>query len=469
MKFISLYLLVPLLGLFCLLISTNPVHAHASEQGFVLLLPTGVYIAGGTIAVIASILLVTILSKRVLTFLFNPIIVGQCWNLRWITNLSSLVSTLGVIALVGIGLFGPTDPQANLLPLFIWTVLWVGVFLVQGLLFDIWRWINPWVGLHRIVMGKAEPIYNLPTAFKAWPAVFVFLAFQIFAIADIAPSDPRRLGNLLAAYWIFTFLGMVVFGRKAWLSQVECFSVLFDLIGRLRMLNCKGNLSIGAPGWNAIERMPLDFSRAIFCLVILGSGSFDGLHETFWWLAKIGINPLEFPGRSAVLWTSSIGILAASVALIGVFAFAVWIGAKLVAKSSNVTFIAAFTCFSIAILPIALGYHAAHFLVSFLVQIQYAGLALADPFQLGWNIFGLGQIQVTTGFLKAADSVKFIWLIQAGAVVFSHILSVLMAHHVAGTLAEKRKDIVLLQVGISALMIVYTIFGLWLLATARGM
>jgi hypothetical protein len=443
--------------------------AHASEQGFVLLLPTHIYIIGGTLAVVASVLLVTVLSPHTLAAIFRPIPLGRGWNMRGILILSSLLSTACFISLIGIGLFGPTDPQANLLPLVIWSVIWVAVFVVQGSVFDLWAWLNPWVGLHRLMLGDAAPIYRLPSRLQAWPAVLVFLSFQVFAIADIAPSDPRRLANIAAGYWIFTFLGMVIFGRKAWLSQVECFSVLFDLIGRLRMIVWVPSIRIGVPGWQALQRLALDRSQAIFCLVVLGAGSFDGLHETFWWLAKIGINPLEFPGRSAVIWTSSVGVLAASAALVGVFAIAVWIGVKIVGNSDFVTFESAFNGFAISILPIALGYHFAHFLVSFLVQIQFVAVAFGDPIQQGWDLFGLGNLRVTTGFLKAADSVKIIWLTQAGAVVLSHVLSVIMAHHVAGALVKTRKNIVRLQLGISVLMIVYTVFGLWLLATARGM
>ena len=57
----------------------------------------------------------------------------------------------------------------------------------------------------------------------------------------------------------------------------------------------------------------------MFCLMILASGSFDGLQETFWWLGVLGINPLEFPGRSAVVGASALGLILANVALIAVF------------------------------------------------------------------------------------------------------------------------------------------------------
>ena len=53
------------------------------------------------------------------------------------------------------------------------------------------------------------------------------------------------------------------------------------------------------------------------CLILLGTGSFDGLNETFWWLDQLGLNPLEFPGRSAVDGTQTVlGLIAANIALI---------------------------------------------------------------------------------------------------------------------------------------------------------
>lgn len=452
-------------GAGALLVWPNRAVAHASEQGFVLLLPTGAYILSGTIAVIASILLVSVLTTRVLDVVFRPVQFGQGLRFESASGVCSFASALVFLTLIGIGLFGPTDPQGNLLVLTIWNVFWVAFFMVQGLLFDVWRWVNPWFGLHRLVMGDAPPIYQLPTRLGAWPAVVLFLMFQIFAVADIAPSDPTRLAKVAVSYWIFTFLGMLVFGFKAWSRQVECFSVLFRLIGSLRMVQLRGGFRIGAPGWRVFSLPTLSVAHAVFCLSILASGSFDGLDETFWWLAKIGINPLEFPGRSAVVWTSTFGLLAANFALIGIFALAVWVGVRCVGADFKI----AFCAFSVAILPIALGYHFAHFLVSFLVQIQYVFLALGDPFAQGWNLFGLSNTNATTGFLKNSASVKTIWLTQAGAVVMSHVLSVIMTHHTAGNILKRRKEIFIIQVGLSALMIAYTVFGLWLLASPRGM
>lgn len=450
--------------------SAGPVLAHAAEQGFVLLLPTQAYAFGGTMTVAASIVLVTCLPIDILERLFRPFARLRPFAFDLVTRMSSILGTLMFIGLVWTGWNGPTDPQENLLPLTLWTVWWMALFVVQGLVMDIWRWVNPWTGVLAL-LARDRPLLSLPECWQAWPAVLVFILFQTFILADIAPSDPPRLAAFAVGYWVFTLVGMWLFGTARWGRQVECFTVLFTLIGSLRPVHLWPRAQVGAPGWYSIAAGPLDPSRAVFCLVILASGSFDGLHETFWWLAKLGINPLEFPGRSAVVWPSAIGLVAANLALIAVFAFSVWIGARalaLLGSSPPLSFALAFNTFAVSILPIALGYHFSHYLVSFMVQIQYVLIALGDPLARGVNIFGLSDLRVTTGFLNTAETVKVIWLTQAFSVVFSHVLSVLMAHHLASKFCRSNKDMLLLQIGLSVLMIFYTVFGLWLLASPRG-
>lgn len=448
----------------------GPVFAHAAEQGFVLLLPTQAYAIGGTMTVAASIVLVTCLPIDILERLFRPVVLPRALALNGFAAVSSLIGTAVFLGLIWIGWAGPTDPQKNLLPLTLWTIWWMALFVVQGLVMDIWRWVNPWTGLV-FLFARDVPVLNLPKQWQAWPAVLIFVLFQCFILADIAPSDPPRLAAFAFGYWLFTLAGMWMCGAERWGRQVECFTVLFHLIGTLRPVHLWQRAKAGTPGWFSLSAGPLDASHAVFCLVILASGSFDGLHETFWWLAKLGINPLEFPGRSAVVWPSTLGLIAANLTLVAVFAFSVWIGVRALAalgKSPPLAFGLAFNTFAISILPIALGYHFSHYLVSFMVQIQYVMIALGDPIGRGANLFGLSGLRVTTGFLNTADTVKVIWLTQAFSVVFSHVLSVLMAHHLASKFCRSNKDMLLLQIGLSVLMIFYTIFGLWLLAAPRG-
>ncbi len=205
----------------------------------------------------------------------------------------------------------------------------------------------------------------------------------------------------------------------------------------------------------------------MYVLLLLGTGSFDGLNETFWWFSLIGINPLEFPGRSAVIVQNTVGLLLANVALILIFALFVWAG--LVLAKADIALGLAFRLFAPTILPIALGYHVAHYLTAFMVDAQYVPPALSDPMGRGGDILGLGTYYVTTGFFNTQDTVRAIWLSQAAAVVFGHVVAILAAHAVAVRAFGPGRRAVLSQVPLAVFMIAYTFFGLWLLASPRGM
>jgi hypothetical protein len=75
---------------------------------------------------------------------------------------------------------------------------------------------------------------------------------------------------------------------------------------------------------------------------------------------------------------------------------------------------------------------------------------------------------VTTSFLTSADSVEVIWNLQAGAIVVGHILAVLAAHRLSLALYPDEYDVVMSQLPLAVIMVAYTLFGLWLLATPTG-
>ena len=63
---------------------------------------------------------------------------------------------------------------------------------------------------------------------------------------------------------------------------------------------------------------------------------------------------------------------------------------------------------------------------------------------------------------------RLIWLTQAGAIVAGHIVAVAVAHRLALELLPDPRRAALSQVPVSALMVLYTLFGLWLLASPTG-
>ena len=441
--------------------------AHTSEGGFVLLLPTDIYIASGVLAVALTVVLLVIVPDRAAFQLFRYVPVWPHFRGR-LPLITSLCATALLFWLIVIGVQGPRDPLANPLPLTIWTVWWVGLVFVQGFVFDLWRWINPWSGVVWLLRsGLGIPvILRYPGWLGHWVGLLSFLAFAGFLLADPAPSDPARLARVVAIYWGLNLLGMIAFGPR-WSLRAEGLGMVVRLYATLAPFGRKaGRVHFGLWGWQILRGRVPTLGTAVLCLLLLGSGSFDGVNETFWWLAQLGLNPLEFPGRSAVIGQTLGGLILSNLLLLCVFAGALWLGLRM--GRSALSLGHAFCLFAPTILPIALGYHFAHYFTSFLVEAQYALAAATDPWARGQDLLGLGRFYVTTGFFNTQDSVRLLWLCQAGAVVLGHIIAVLLAHAVAVRHLESGRVALLSQVPLAIFMICYTFFGLWLLASPRG-
>ncbi|MFK7875474.1 MAG: hypothetical protein AB8B71_06805 [Paracoccaceae bacterium] len=283
-------------------------------------------------------------------------------------------------------------------------------------------------------------------------------------MADPAPDDPTRLAYFVAGYWVFTMTGLLVFGPP-WMRHCELGHAVFYAISHLSVLRLNTPAGVGGPGWQMV-RPPQMRLLGVFALVFLAVGSFDGLNETFWWLAQIDVNPLEFPGRSAVMGATWMGLIGAIGAMLALFASVVWVGVRL--SGVCVSFTYAFGALGLTVLPIAFAYHVSHYLTSFMVSSQYLMAALSDPFATGADLLGIQPFRVTTGFFNNLETVKMIWLTQASLVVVGHVWSVLAAHCVALDVFGSNRRAFLATLPLSMFMIGYTFLGLWLLAAPKG-
>jgi len=447
--------------------------AHAAEQGFALLLPTHIYIPAGVAVFVVTVAVLALLPARVGARLMTPRRLWQVPGPDWPVMASSLIAMVALFALVAIGHRGPGDPLSNLLPLMIWSSWWIGFVMLHMLVGDLWRWIDPWAGLYRVVVGPVDrPLLRMPGWVGVWPAIVLYMALAGFTIVDPAPADPGRLAQIVTGYWLFTFAGMVVFGARAWAAHVECLGLLFRILSTTSPLRLGANGVIGFPGWAALRSPLRSTSVAVFCLVILGMGSFDGLHETFWWLALIGVNPLDFPGRSAVTREVITGILVANALLVAVFAGCAWAGCRLAQRADTGAPVpptrAVFQALALSTVPIGLGFHVAHYLSTFLVWGQYTLAALSDPLASGADLLGLGPVRVLVGFLADAQTVHALWLVQATIIVVSHVVAVVIAQAMTRQILATRRQAAWAEAPLSLFLVGYTVFGLWLLAAARG-
>ncbi len=457
-----------------LALSAGPAWAHASDRGLIMLLPTDRYLVGGAIAVAVSFGLLALSPDRLFRWAATARLRLFTIDDRWrvVTSIAAFALFLGLIAT---GLLGSRDPLSNPLTLTIWTLWWVGITLLHGLFGNLWAWINPWTGpyrlLRRLAGGDAQPPLTLPVRLGYWPAVLAFAGFAWFEQVDIAPDDPERLAIAAGTYWAITFLGILLFGEKAWLSRAECFSVFYRIISRVAPLSAepvagsetRRRLVLRPPGAAVLGAPPLPISGLFFLMLTLSSVSSEDFNRTFFWLGLHGVNPLEYPGRSGTMVINSIGIVLVWAALIAVFAGAVALGNRMAGRGAGLP--ESLGRLAMTIAPISLAFHLAHYLTAVMVNAQYALLAASDPFGRGSDLLGLSGFQVTTSFLMNYESVETIWNLQAAAIVGGHVLAVYMAHLVALRLHGDARAATVSQVPLAVVMVLYTLFGLWLLAT----
>lgn len=137
--------------------------------------------------------------------------------------LSVLVLVLVVVA----GRFGIRDELENLAPALAIGAGWPLLVLGSLVLGSLWRWVDPWDALARVVDrgDVSEPPGHV------WPAVVLAVPWLWFLSAYSRPLDPRAIGTALAAYTVVTLAGCLAFGRVRWLSSSEPLGLMLSWIG----------------------------------------------------------------------------------------------------------------------------------------------------------------------------------------------------------------------------------------------
>ena len=374
----------------------------------------------------------------------------------------------GLLTLVFLtALIGEPSSAQNLAPTFVYVIFWLGLVPVQLLLGNVWPAVNPWLAFANGVawvwtrLGRTwTPPLVYPDRLGVWPAAFLLFCFAAFELCYAEPASPRALALAIALYSYVTWFGMAAYGRRTWAERGEAFTVYFGLFARIAPFGERdGRLVLRAPlsGLAGRETTP---GMLAFVAVMLGSVVFDSVSRlTVWQDLRAELEQpyiIESPGIAELISTAL--YLAGLVACVLLVALA-YLGAIRVARRAVSEARPLAPEFLLGLVPIALVYAVAHYFTSLIRDGQYAILFASDPFGYGWDLFG--TVDYSPNIMPFSPNT--VWYVQVGALVIGHVAGLAVAHDRAVTILGER-DALRSQYAMLALMVIYTVLGLWLLS-----
>jgi hypothetical protein len=439
-----------------------PAAAHGFGQRYDLPLPLSLYLFGTGMAVAVSFVIVAAFVRGMPRREPYPRLdlsshaIGRVL-LQPALGLALRLFVLALFAVtIAAGFAGDQSPYRNLAPTMVWIVFWVGLAYVSAFAGDLWALVNPWRtvfdGLQR--MFRVCPWLHLPDFVGVWPACLLLLGFSWLELVYPSPAAPRHIAWFATAYSLFTWAGMVLFGGEAWLSQGEVFTAVFGTFARFAPIEIRARDRVCAVRPFAVgllEDGPLSASMTAFVLLLLSSVLYDGLLATPQWAAIEEAAGASIAVRTAGLagfWLLFGGAYLAAMAAMSRAALGAGSPAELARQLAP------------SLVPIAIGYHLAHYLLLLFVQGQYVIPLLSDPFGFGWDLFGTAGYRVNIAILGP----RFAWYTALAAILSGHIAAVTLAHLKSMRLFPERGRALRAELPLTALMVAYTFLSLSILS-----
>lgn len=461
-------------------------------------------LVGAAAAVIASFILLALFARKTRVYSDYPNVNLLQWDKERFSSRSGailliqLTSVFLFVLVVAAGFFGNANPIYNLAPTFVWVIWWVGVAYASAFLGDVWSLLNPWKIIFswveqlwiRLNSGKPlPPVFQYPTKLGVWPALAFFLVFAWVENVYVDAVIPSRISQIVLAYSAITLLGMFLYGKDAWLRHGEAFTLAFGLLARfaptqtrvvrhssedtvtptkrIQSPTDKANFrySDGArSGHKGIFLRPfasglLDMekvstSQILFVLLLLATVTFDGFTGTLLWM-NFQNYIVEYVPHVQLI--NTVGLLVSVFIFVGIY----FCCAVLMRLSSGNTLGTLYLAkaFVYTLIPIALAYHVAHFMLFLLIQGQMIVPLASDPFGFNWDLFGTATRRVN--FMLVNSNVY--WVISVFSIVVGHIIAVFLSHTIAFRLIKSQRHAIRSQYPMLVLMVGYTVASLWII------
>jgi hypothetical protein len=457
-------------------VASQPAAAHAFGQRYDLPLPLGYFLVGGAAVVLLSFVVAAVVLRPSSDRAWQWPLPRLPQRARAIVE--GALAALGLylfLLILAAGWFGIQEPTENIAPVLVWVLWWVGFLLATALVGNLWPHLDPWRTLWRSarrLLGRARPApIDGPAPWGAWPAVAMYFVFAWLELASSFGELPRDLVLIILLYSAGAWAGMASFGAARWRAGADPFSRVFGLFGRFAPLgrNAEGRLVLRLPGAGLLGEAPRSMGEIAFVLLVLATVTFDGFAETPPWNAAViwlaqndALRPLlAWLGDAAnvdiLMAAKTLGLLLAALLFFTVFAIVCRLSALV---GGGVSGREAMRAFAHSFLPIAIAYHAAHYLSYLLLAGQLAIPLASDPFGWGWDLFGTRDHEMDLGLI----SMKTVWTIAVVAIVAGHVISVTLAHVEALRLFPTRRAALLSQLPMLALMVAFTSASLWIMS-----
>lgn len=337
-----------------------------------------------------------------------------------------------------------------------YVLLWVGLVPASLLLGPFFKAVSPVRTISMLfakVSGvpEGEGLYAYPARLGYWPAAAGLFAFVWLELVYPHSTDlgPVRL-------WTAAYLGIMLIGSAMWgptfLARADPFEVYSSLVAKLSIWGRRqGVLVLRSPLANLDTVVPRPGLVAVVG-VLFGSTAFDSFRESSAWLRLVQSMSMSrvLPDTLALI-TFSLGV-----------ALVLTVATMATGVTSDTSRRALPDLFAHSVVPIIVGYIAAHYLTYLVEYGQQTLIQLSDPLSRGDDYLGTADLQVNY-WLSMHPS--FVAVTKVLAVALGHVLGVVAAHDRAVTLLPPRHQLTG-QLPLLVAMVGFTVGGLYLLFAA---
>jgi hypothetical protein len=433
---------------------SNSVVAHAGGLPLTnepAIIPTWLFVLTGGVIIGISFLFVSLVTQRQLIDKIN----GYHLSLplprlpRLNTPILTLVSVFLLLYTILLGFIGPQNPTSNFAILFVWVVWWAGYTMTVYLFGNTWEQLNPWKSLSTIL-----PTLNLsyPSKLGSWPASVGLLFFILIEVGSDITYSPYLLSCVLLFYTVLTLLGSFIYGSDTWFKNADPISKFFRYYGAVSLLTYSNNsINIHLPGTKIMKKTndagPPAGHQVLFIITILFITTYDGLISTQFWNSKIIFPLLSF--GIPILIIHFIFLLFGHGLFYAIYHYAILIMHRL--SSTYISIQSLNMQFAVSLIPIAAGYHLAHFTGYLLTFFPAFFSTILHPLQP--PMFYPNHLP----FWISIFTLIFILL--------GHICSVWISHCISFKLFSGRLQPLRSQYPLIFVMVLYTMFSLWIVTS----